>query len=74
MSRPPELASRIALLRISTQARFSSAVSARSGYVRVVELKTNAFSPPKSSGALSSTENPSSGLPMTISPNGNASC
>lgn len=64
----------IACLRTSTHKCFSSVVSARSGYVRVVALKIKAFSPPpKSSGAVSSTENPSLDEPMTTSPRGNAS-
>ena len=53
---------------------FSSGVSARRGYVLVGVLKTNAFCPPpSSSGACSSTENPSETPPMIISPRGKAS-
>ncbi len=64
----------MASLMADTHCRFSSAVSARSGNVRVGVLSTNAFSPPpNSSGAFSSTEKPSLDASITISPRGKAS-
>ena len=64
----------MAALKTAIQPSFSSAVSARRGYVRVGVFRTNAFSPPPSSrGALSSTENPSLSLPIMISPSGKGS-
>ena len=60
--------------KTASQETFSSEVSASNGKVLVGVFSTNAFSPPpKSGGAVSSTENPSVALPRIISPSGKGS-